>query len=90
MPSRRSPLFSAVVLAGVSLTGAASVTACGDDDNAPKNTGPDASSSSSSSSSGSTATDAGTDSPSASDAATDADACPPDAELPTPPCYLIK
>ena len=62
----------------------------GDDDNAPKTGAADASTSSSSggaSSSGSTGTSDAA--PDTNDAAA-ADACPPDAELPTPPCYLIK
>jgi len=80
MRRRRSPLFSAIVLAGTALT---AMQACGDDDNAPVKG------------------DASTPSDSASDAskleagadvAADAisDACPPDSEISTPPCALIR
>ena len=84
MLARRSPLFSAVVLAGVSLTGAALTAACGDDDHAPS--GPGADASSGASSSGGTTSEAGTDSSSNNDAG----ACPPGSEIPSPPCVLIK
>ena len=83
---RKSPLFSAVVLAGASLTSAG---ACGSGDDAPGNT--DASTTESG-----TAQDAKAngDTGAAADAAetgqpVDA-ACPPDSEIPVPPCALIK
>lgn len=84
---RRSPLFSAVVLAGVALT--AGPTACGSE--AVVEPG-DASSNGGDGgdgvSEGGSAVDAAPDGLAADAAASDA--CPPDAELPLPPCYLIK
>lgn len=88
--ARRSPLFSAIVLAGVSLTGAAA--GCGSE----STSGPAASQTPSAKDK---ATDGGaTDEDGAApDGATEEavaeelDAsCPPDAERETPPCWLIR
>lgn len=82
---RRSPLFSAVVLAGASLTSAG---ACGSTESVPGSadaasgpgTGADA-----------TTRDAALPTTDAADANEPKDAaCPPDSEIPTPPCALIK
>lgn len=94
---RTSPLYSAVVLAGVSLTATAFTAACGDDDNTPKTGAADASTSSSSggsssggSSSGGSSSGTTGDASTTTDTGTPTDACPPDSEIPTPPCVLIK
>lgn len=80
---RRSPLFSAVVLAGASLTSAG---ACGSTESVPgsadaaSGTGTDA-----------TIGDTGKPTADAADANEPKDAaCPPDSEISTPPCALIK
>jgi hypothetical protein len=84
---RRSPLFSAVVLAGASLTSAG---ACGSGDDAPGST--DASTSGAETGAakdGSGAVDTGAAPDTSTGQPMDA-ACPPDSEIPTPPCALIK
>ncbi len=80
---RRSPLFSAVVLAGASLTSAG---ACGSTETTPADA--DAAT-------GTPGADGATsDTGKANDAADASEpkdaACPPDSEIPTPPCALIK
>jgi hypothetical protein len=98
---RRSPLFSAVVLAGAALTAA---QACGSEDDASTSaTNPGAQDGSSGQDAQESADAAvAEDSATAEDAAHEEDAasagdghasdaaCPPDAEIPVPPCVLIK
>ena len=97
---RRSPLFSAVVLAGAALTAA---QACGSETEDPSAPSPNAQDGSSGGDTqaasdatpgqeDATASDAAKGSDSGSDAPDDGnpkDACPPDSEIPTPPCVLI-
>jgi hypothetical protein len=91
----RSPLFNAVVLAGVALT-----SGCGDETSSPSGT---ADGSAASASDASDATDAVSsavdDGGGAADAASgatgdggvaDAGNCPPGSDRPVPPCNLIK
>ena len=84
-PPRRSPLFPAVVLAGVALTAAA---ACGSETSSPADGGgtSDATPRGDAASTG----DAASGDAASSDAAAISDACLPDAEIPVPPCVLIK
>lgn len=82
---RRSPLFSAVVLAGASLTSAG---ACGGGEEVPGST--DAATESGAGLDGAAKADTAQTND-ASDAGEPKDAaCPPDSEVPTPPCALIK
>jgi len=84
---RRSPLFSAVVLAGVALT--TGPMACGSEEVAePGDASTNGGEAGGGASEGGSAVDATPDHLAAD--ATASDACPPDAELPVPPCYLIK
>lgn len=96
-PPRRSPLFSAIVLAGVSLTsgtgcGGSDAAAVADDTGTTTDTksgdGTADTGSASDTASPTDATDATSDA--ASDVLDANDACPPDSELPTPPCSFIR
>ena len=81
VPRHRSPLFHAVVIAGVSLTQGA----CGSDE---PSTEADAGTSSPAPQADAGSADATADAP--TDAALGSDACPPGSELPVPPCALIR
>ena len=84
---RRSPLFSAVVVAGASLTRA--IGGCG---GGPAETEADASVASSSEAGGPDAGDDGQSSftPTDADAVVDDASCPDGSDRPVPPCMLIR
>ncbi len=95
MPPQRSPLFPAIVLAGISLT----APGCGNDTQiVADDTGKASDAKSDVSAADTTLGDTGSadtgvvDSTSSdvTDTLDAADGCPPDSEIPTPPCSFIR